>query len=46
MLSGAYILNQTGERNSEKRGQSMVLKIAAVVLEPLLSRALGCAGPL
>lgn len=37
MLSGAYILNQTGERNTEKRVQSKVLKMAAVVLEPLLS---------
>lgn len=43
MLSGAYILNQSGERNILKRGQSVVLKMAAVVLEPLLSRALSLA---
>lgn len=43
LLYGSYILNQSGERSIEKRGQSVMLKLAAVVLEPLLSRALSLA---
>lgn len=43
MLSGAHILNQSGERSTEKRGQSVVLKMATVVLEPLSSSTLSLA---
>lgn len=43
MLSGAHILNQSWERSIEKRGQSVMLKMTGVVLEPLLSRALSLA---